>query len=90
MAVDLTNDGALRKRVANLIDDGQLPFMLSRDIAASYGSGVNNCAACGRPIDEQQIEYSVEINKSKSLHFHMRCHTIWQIECDERRQRGGS
>lgn len=89
MTADQISDAALRSRIASLIDDGQLPCVLSRDIAAGYGTGSNICAACSQPIDAKQIEYSVNTDRGASLNFHMRCHTLWQIECDERRQRGG-
>lgn len=88
MTADQVNDAALRSRIASLIDDGQLPCVLSRDIAAGYGSGRNTCAACGQAIGAREIEYSVKTDQGLLLNFHMRCHTLWQTDCDARRRQG--
>lgn len=56
--------------------------MFSQHIEVCDGSGWNSCAACGRPIEVEQTEYTVNTDRGSSLHFHMRCHTLWQIECD--------
>lgn len=90
MPANQTPDAALARRIADLIVQGQLPLMFSRHIAVGDGTGWNCCAACGRPIEVEQTEYAVNTDKGSSLHFHMRCHTLWQIECDGCQTQGTS
>jgi hypothetical protein len=37
------------------------------------------CAACGKPIASDQVEYDVEGCRGE-LHLHLGCHAVWQ-EC---------
>ena len=75
------HDTALRLRVRQLIENGQLPVMLPRQIRAGYGSG-RVCAACDQPIGSTQVEYEVEDDShGRPLGFHMGCHDAWQLEC---------
>jgi len=83
-------DPALRRRVRQLIENGQLPVMLPRQILAGYGSGCV-CAACGHPITSTQMGYEVERDRdADSLSFHLGCHVVWQLECSRRISTGST
>jgi hypothetical protein len=78
-------DPTLRLHVRQLIENGQLPAVLSERIFAGYGSG-RVCVACDRAITASQIEYEVEdSSQDRRLIFHMGCHVVWQLECVRRR-----
>ena len=71
---------ALRSRIRQRIDEGQLPEMGATGTGAGYGSG-RVCVACDQPITSAQVEYEVAChNGGRSLCFHLGCHLIWQIE----------
>jgi hypothetical protein len=72
---------ALRARISQLIDEGELPAIIAKTIHAGYGSGLQ-CHACGRSITPEQLEYAILV--PKSLRLHLGCHVLWQIECVER------
>jgi len=74
-------NGALRLLVRQLLENGRLPVILPKQIAAGYGSG-RVCAACDEPITSTQVEYEVDdcLNGGR-LRFHMGCHVVWQLEC---------
>jgi hypothetical protein len=69
---------ALRARIGQLIDGGELPAIIAKTIHAGYGSGLQ-CHACGRSITREQLEY--ETLFPKALRLHLGCHVLWQIEC---------
>jgi hypothetical protein len=72
---------ALRLRVRQHLENGRLPLMQPREIAAGYGSG-RVCAACDDPITTTQVEYEVEQCPDGSrLRFHISCHVAWRLEC---------
>jgi hypothetical protein len=71
---------ALRLRVRQHLENGQLPVMLPKQIAAGYGSG-RACAACDQPITSAQAEYEVDDDRGRRLRFHLGCHSVWQLEC---------
>ena len=74
-------NGALRLLVRQLLENGRLPVILPKQIAAGYGSG-RVCAACDEPITSTQVEYEVdECLNGGRLRFHMGCHVVWQLEC---------
>ena len=78
-------DRELRSRVRKRIENGRLPLILSRDIAAGHGSGKNTCAACDQLITRDHIEYEVQSTRIPvPLLFHFGCHVVWQIECAKR------
>jgi hypothetical protein len=78
---------ALRARITQLIDDGELPTVIAKRIHAGYGSGLQ-CHACGRSITPEQLEYETLV--PKAFRLHLECHVFWQIECVERaRKRQG-
>jgi hypothetical protein len=72
---------ALRSRICQLIDEGELPAIIAKRIQAGYGSGLQ-CHACGRLITPEQLEYESLV--PKALRLHLECHLLWQIECVER------
>jgi hypothetical protein len=74
-------NGALRLLVRQLLENGRLPVILPKQIAAGYGSG-RVCAACDEPITSTQVEYEVDdCPNGGRLRFHMGCHVVWQLEC---------
>jgi len=81
MATDHLGDIDLRRRVRELIQAGSLPAKKTQEIAAGYGSG-RICAACGKPVTAEQVEYDVEDSRTSGrLQFHLGCHAVWQLEC---------
>ena len=84
-------DRELRSQVRKRIKNGRLPLILSKDVAAGYGSGKNTCAACDQLITRDHIEYEVEDSRIPvPLAFHPGCHAVWQIECAMRLTHGCS
>ena len=77
-------DNELRLRILQRIEDGRLPVMLPRHIAAGYGAG-NVCAACDQPVTATQVEYEVQAG-DPLLRFHLGCYVLWQIECQRKLQ----
>jgi hypothetical protein len=74
-------DHDLRVRIRGLIEQGVLPVMVPKQIAAGYGSG-HFCVGCEKPITDTQVEYEIEdCRNGRSLRFHLGCHVVWQIEC---------
>jgi hypothetical protein len=74
-------DTALRLRVRQLIENGELPVMVPEQIDAGYGSG-RACVACDRPITSTQVEYEIEDYRDRHpLTFHFGCHVLWRLEC---------
>lgn len=83
-------DTALRLRIRERIENGQLPVMVPKQIQGGYGSG-NPCVACDQPITSSQIEYDVKDEQTgRRLSFHFGCHVVWQLECVRAQQSGGN
>jgi hypothetical protein len=83
-----SRDTALRLRVRQRIENGQLPVVVSKQIAGGYGSG-RVCVACDEPITSAQVEYEIKDERGDSqLRFHLGCHVLWQLECAEARAEG--
>lgn len=77
-------DAALRAFIAQRIDEGELPLILTKTIGVSFGSGTE-CAACGQKITTEQIEYTAFGPKyGAALRLHWGCHVLWQLECVKR------
>lgn len=74
-------DQDLRLRIRRLIEQGVLPVMVPKQIAAGYGSGAV-CVGCEKPITATHVEYEIEdCRDGRRLRFHLGCHVVWQIEC---------
>ena len=74
-------ESELRARVLRLIEEGQLPLVVSTHIDAGYGAG-GRCDLCAQPIVADKIEYDVtDPGSGRRLHFHFACHSAWQREC---------
>lgn len=78
-------NNALRGRIRQLIDEGDLPAIIAQKIQAGYGCG-SRCLACGRLITSEQLEYQTVAPRGLRLHFG--CHVVWQIQCVERARLG--
>ena len=75
------SEGQLRSLVLQHLVDGRLPFMVPRQVAAGYGSGLD-CAACDQAITSAEVEYEVKDERNGGcLHLHRGCHFAWQLEC---------
>jgi hypothetical protein len=77
-------DPALRALIAQRIDAGRLPLILTKTIAVGFGTG-GQCDACGQVITTVQIEYDAfGPHYGAPLRLHWGCHVLWQLECIER------
>jgi hypothetical protein len=77
---------ALRRQIAQRIDDGQLPLTIRNEVTAGPGSG-DLCPACSRPVTFTQAEYEAEYGRAGSrylLKLHRGCYVLWQAECRRR------
>ena len=82
-------DAELRARIGRLIDEARLPLMKPTRIFAGAGSGTK-CAGCGQPMTADQVEYEVPpAQTGVSVHLHLGCFVLWQLECTAR-TRGAS
>lgn len=80
-------DVALRAFIAQRIDEGRLPVILTKTIGVGPGSGAE-CIGCGQTIETEHIEYQAFGPKyGAALRLHWGCHVLWQLEC-VRRTRG--
>jgi hypothetical protein len=79
-----SRDAERRERIHSRLDDGALPVELSRRIFAGYALGNRVCAGCCEPILQNEIEYEVQSPTRRPMHFHLKCHVLWQVECVRR------
>jgi hypothetical protein len=56
---------------------GAGPSARARRMWAGQGTG-QMCHQCRRPIAPQEIEYEVELESGKILHFHFACQQAWE------------
>ena len=78
------SDTALRTFIAQRLDEGRLPLVLTKTIGVGFGSGAE-CLACGQTITTEQIEYQAFGPKyGAALRLHWGCHVLWQLECVKR------
>jgi hypothetical protein len=73
-------DLAIRLRVRQLIETGEVPCDEAGTVWAGRGSGTH-CAACGRPITASEIEFEAELPSGLILRLHRLCHDVWREEC---------
>ena len=70
----------LLTRAREYVASGRLPRTVPKSIFAGPGTGMS-CSLCDSPIEPWQVEY--ELSGGVTLHFHMRCHAIWQLAASE-------
>jgi hypothetical protein len=72
------------------IGNGSLPFIVPREILASYGEGVA-CDLCGDPITRTEAEYQITAGGAARIltyRFHAACEAAWETECEGANQPG--
>ena len=79
----------LRSRVRALIDQGALPVLRVSNLDAGYGHD-HTCWVCAEQIAASQIEYEVSADRHPRMSFHIKCFSIWQLECAQRIESTGS
>ena len=80
----------LRARVRQRIDAGALPVLRVAHVDGGYGRD-HACAVCEERIAPEQIEYEVHAYRHPRLRFHIKCFSVWQLECAQRiEDEGGS
>jgi len=77
------SESALRTLVRQRIDVGELPVMRVAHLDAGYGHD-RACSVCAQQILPTQIEYDVFPGPEQRLRFHIKCFSLWQLECAER------
>jgi hypothetical protein len=70
----------IRARIRQMVETGELPCEESGKVWAGRGNGTH-CAACGEIIEQNEIEFEVELGPGTVLRLHRLCHYIWQEEC---------
>lgn len=71
----------LRERARSLIASGTLPVIISTQLSAGYGAD-ERCAVCALAIGTEMVAYELaDPRNGQPLHFHTRCHQVWQLEC---------
>jgi hypothetical protein len=72
---------ALRVRVRQLVETGEVPCEEPGKTWAGRGSGTH-CAACGEPIRPTDIEFEADLPSGLTLRLHRLCHDVWREECE--------
>ncbi len=72
---------ALLARAREWVASGRLPSTVPGTLLAGSGTGTS-CSLCDAPIQPGQVEY--ELSDGATLHFHLRCHAIWQFAASEK------
>jgi hypothetical protein len=77
----LLSENVLRSRIAQRLENGQLPVAITTELYAGHGTG-RLCCICDQEILSEHVEYEVRDprDKTSSLCFHIRCHNMWQLE----------
>lgn len=79
------SEDELFSRVRERIRQGQLPVVLSKDVAAGYGGSGDVCRICDQVILSTHVEYELTDPRDGSqLALHLSCHAVWQRECVRR------
>lgn len=79
---------ALRALVRQRIKDRSLPVLKVTTLVGGYGHG-QACSVCVEPIHSAQVEYEVPVHSHAALRFHIKCFSLWQLECAERLSSSG-
>jgi hypothetical protein len=74
-------EGAIRRRVREMIATGALPCEDPAHLWAGRGDG-KRCAGCAEPITSSDIEYEVPLRSGPKILLHRHCHAIWLEECE--------
>ena len=72
---------ALRVRVRQLVETGEVPCEEPGKTWAGHGSGTH-CAACGELIKPTEIEFEADLPSGLTLRLHRLCHDVWREECE--------
>jgi hypothetical protein len=91
----------LQRTARECLASGRLPRMQSQSIWGGYGRG-DVCSLCGEPIRSTEVEFEVPEPEDGGRHaehrhaapaaafkFHITCHTVWQLECDDDKSTAG-
>ena len=70
---------SLQDQARARIASGDLPCERTLHVYGGRGTG-EACSLCRKVIGSDAIEYEAPV-KDDRLHFHIRCHDIWQQEC---------
>ena len=68
---------ALRLRVRQLVESGQVPCEEPDKTWAGPGTGTH-CAACGEPIKPTEVEFEADLPAGITLRLHRLCHEVWR------------
>ena len=76
------HEKALFALAQEYVANGRLPRTVPRFIWA--GSGVEaTCSLCKLAIESSQVGYEFTGSDGSMVHFHMRCHAIWQLAAED-------
>ena len=73
-------ENTLRLRVRQLVETGEVPCEEPGKTWAGRGTGTH-CAACGKTIRPDEIEFEAELSSGATLRLHRVCHDVWRDEC---------
>jgi hypothetical protein len=76
------HEKALFALARKLIANGSLPRTVPKLFWAGSGTG-GTCSLCELTIEPEQVEYEMAEGGGGTLHFHMRCHAIWQLAASD-------
>ena len=80
----LTNqEKALFALARQYVATGRLPRTLPASVWAEPGTR-DTCSLCQQPIEPAQVEYELVGHGGETVHFHMRCHAIWELAANDR------
>jgi hypothetical protein len=74
------NEFTIRDRIRAMLKTGEIPREDGSRTWAGYGEGAP-CAACSKPVSGSELEYEVDLVSGGTLNLHLKCHSLWQLEC---------
>jgi hypothetical protein len=81
----MTDNGALRQKVRELIQAGTLPDRPPDRMWGGPGGG-GDCTICGAQVKRDEVEFEIEFARNgegtdlSRYHVHLRCFTAWDAE----------
>jgi hypothetical protein len=87
--VDVASAAAVEvlERIRRSLDRGAVPVACPATTVVGYARG-QRCDACGTAIESARPAYEVRyLDPPRLLHFHQRCHDLWEAECRHRGHR---